>query len=471
MSMFSEKLSQFIVNSGLTLVFLAKNSGFEASYITKMKKGERLPQNRDKLLKLIDTLQLSPTDQADLLEAYEISCIGEKYKCYIATKSLIENAEYNKKVEIKNTVQYQENKIHVMQGENNINNILKMVVESACAYENGFIKMITPTSTNFLTQLLATTIINNCTIPVTHIIPLRPAERQYDAIIHNIRCIEEYLPVLMSEGSYHPKYYYDKSSADLENCIALPNVILTSHFLLHISADYKRGTLQTNSDMLSFYDELFEKQIHLCKDLGKTISSLLGLLNYNKDLVSCAHTECYYIGYQPCLLPFLTEKDAYQLISDDMPDKEQLITQYFTQYMQNFKNGYQWHSIFTLEGVQEFIQTGRLLELPPKYVLPLPKDIRRRMLRDLLNAAERGFYHPYIVKNDKLQIPQNLSVDCFGCGQIGFLSIDVKKDKSCFAIDEYSVATAMYDFARFLTSSNWVYTKEESVERIRNLIK
>lgn len=52
MSLFSEKLSYYIKKTRLTLLFLSSVSDLDVSYISKIKKGERLPRNKDLLVLL-----------------------------------------------------------------------------------------------------------------------------------------------------------------------------------------------------------------------------------------------------------------------------------------------------------------------------------------------------------------------------------------------------------------------------------
>ena len=83
MSLFSEKLSYYIKKTRLTLLFLSSVSDLDVSYISKIKKGERLPRNKDLLVPLINALRLSPSEKEDLWNAYKISFIGEERFCSI----------------------------------------------------------------------------------------------------------------------------------------------------------------------------------------------------------------------------------------------------------------------------------------------------------------------------------------------------------------------------------------------------
>lgn len=73
MSLFSEKLTHYIKKSRLTLLYLSSVSDLDVSYISKIKKGERLPRKKDLLVPLVNGLRLSPSEKEDLWNAYKIS--------------------------------------------------------------------------------------------------------------------------------------------------------------------------------------------------------------------------------------------------------------------------------------------------------------------------------------------------------------------------------------------------------------
>ena len=57
MSDFSEKLAHEIRNTNKPLRYLAEASGLQLDYISKMCRGKRIPQDEEKLKKLLDAME------------------------------------------------------------------------------------------------------------------------------------------------------------------------------------------------------------------------------------------------------------------------------------------------------------------------------------------------------------------------------------------------------------------------------
>ena len=60
MSDFSERLTQEVRNTNKPLRYLAEASGLTLDYISKMSHGKRLPQEEEKLKRLIEAMECMP---------------------------------------------------------------------------------------------------------------------------------------------------------------------------------------------------------------------------------------------------------------------------------------------------------------------------------------------------------------------------------------------------------------------------
>ena len=75
MSVFSEKLQEYIQKSNMKIAALSKLSGVERSFIQKMLTGERIPGDPAVLQQLSEVLMLTPSQHRILSEAYALSLI------------------------------------------------------------------------------------------------------------------------------------------------------------------------------------------------------------------------------------------------------------------------------------------------------------------------------------------------------------------------------------------------------------
>lgn len=91
MSEFSEAIKTEIKKSGQTLLYLSDASGLSLDHISKMRQGKRLPQDTDKVRKLILALQCSEDASKNLFALYKIERMGsEEWNCMQEIKKMLE---------------------------------------------------------------------------------------------------------------------------------------------------------------------------------------------------------------------------------------------------------------------------------------------------------------------------------------------------------------------------------------------
>lgn len=91
MSKFSEEIKKVIEESEMTLLSLSDASGLSVDHISKMRRGVRLPQDTEKVQKLIIALQRSEEESRKLMTLYRIERMGdEEWKCMKGIQQLLE---------------------------------------------------------------------------------------------------------------------------------------------------------------------------------------------------------------------------------------------------------------------------------------------------------------------------------------------------------------------------------------------
>src|SRR5699024_10504108 len=77
MSILSERLKYFVEQKGYSIADLAGRSGIERATLYQYLKGSRPLKNHVHLETLMAELQLTPDERQEVLEAYEITQIGQ----------------------------------------------------------------------------------------------------------------------------------------------------------------------------------------------------------------------------------------------------------------------------------------------------------------------------------------------------------------------------------------------------------
>lgn len=91
MSKFSEEIKKVIEESEMTLLSLSDASGLSVDHISKIRRGVRLPQDTEKVQKLITALQRSEEESGKLMTLYQIERMGdEEWKCMKGIQQLLE---------------------------------------------------------------------------------------------------------------------------------------------------------------------------------------------------------------------------------------------------------------------------------------------------------------------------------------------------------------------------------------------
>lgn len=129
-------------------------------------------------------------------------------------------------------------------------------------------------------------------------------------------------------------------------------------------------------------------------------------------------------------------------------------------------------SIFTERGLDNFLTTGRIIEIPEIAYNPIPPKYRIKILNELCKSAINLKHSSlHLIREDKLHLPKNLRY-C-GTGQINdffLLLSDEKNSHSVFKLNECGFAKPFYDFATSLVDSEIVYSNEETIKIIQNKI-
>lgn len=91
MSEFSEAIKAEIKKSGQTLLYLSDASGLSLDHISKMRQGKHLPQDTEKVRKLIMALQCSEDISKRLFSLYKVERMGsEEWNCMQEIKKMLE---------------------------------------------------------------------------------------------------------------------------------------------------------------------------------------------------------------------------------------------------------------------------------------------------------------------------------------------------------------------------------------------
>lgn len=481
MSQFSNQLKSLIEDSGTNIYQLAKKAQLDRTTIHRAIVGERLPSVIF-VTKLCDYLRVSPVERKELLDFYAISKVGESvYASRKYIKGMIERIDImhsktdNTMFNIEKTVAPDEqiNKdIHVFSGLHSVNNLIHELLEEAIFNEGpSQIDLVVPFDYTFLFDFLHQ-LYFGCkgNIAIRHIVKLSKNPNGLQNSNFNLEKLLHVLPFAFSVGSgYHPYYYYDNTDVAKDIATMMPYYILTNKCLVTLSADYKTAVLYNNKEIHEMYRIKFEKIVLQTKlfinqpsDCGEMLSTYLSAC---KDAGQFTHT----IEPQPCFARYYTHEMVDAKLRSNVEQRD-LLRQSLYQLFDVYKSSSSIPmSLFSIEGLEYLVSTGRMADLPPRFALPFTIEERKYLLQSLRDDIEKDNYIVRAIDISKFSISSVATIQLYGTSGLIFMTSDDNGIISCF-IDEKSICESFHDFFESLPTSDLVYSKEKTLRIIDGFI-
>lgn len=479
MNPFQKLLNEFIDAKEVTVYALAKISGVERSYIQKMKNGTRMPNDEAFVHSLAQALMLTPAETMELVQAYRITKMGEDnfyrrehVKNIITsfcdtqiTSKLITHNNNTQALDLQETHAY-------IDGTANINKLVKAVLELEAQKEQGCVKIIAQPSYTFLYDCISTLDFNSKQTNIENIIIFDKLENP-KGTNYNLRVFQQLVSSLFSCDNFHPYYIHDYADTVFNDTTFLPYTVITSDYCLNIAFDLNNAIISSEPKMLQLANRYFEKRMAIASPIYKffrpapheylqaTAVETAGELD---------NSDHYNIFYQPNLNAFIPVDIMLDRINKDIltPEMQQFLVQYFQRINNHTVNV---HIAFTLEGLELFMETGRISEIPDfMYSYLLPQQ-RLRILKNLLAGIERGHFMPRILKNTNFNLAMPISITATSPQKVLIYYITKEKGLSIFFLNELNLINAFYDFLVYVQDSELVYTQAETKSLLEKMLQ
>lgn len=145
----------------------------------------------------------------------------------------------------------------------------------------------------------------------------------------------------------------------------------------------------------------------------------------------------------------------------------EVIKAYFVKIRAQFKNK---HISFTLEGLNLFMETGRVTEIPDfMYTYLTPKQ-RLTMLQKIVASVDDGSFNARIIKSQKLTVPSPICICAPNEHTVTIYYFSPDKGEYIFHLQELSLVQAFYDFLKYLPDSLLVYSAEETRQLLHDVL-
>lgn len=479
MSQFSDRLKFLIDDCGLPIYQLAKSADLDRTTIQRSITGERLPK-LSFVEKLCDYLRITSKERKHLLELYSRSKIGEKkYQSRNCVMKIIEqiadlHIHENTETHIHRSIHEKDGypqDLQIVTGQFNVNKIISDIIDMEISgSEDPHIYLTLPFDYQYLFDYLKQRYWeSNGSVCVDHIVRIYKNPQSLNNSNINSEILSHILPFAFCVGKgYGAYYFYTNDDLTSELALTMPYYLLTKNRLITVSADYKSAVLFQCEDMIRLYHEEFNKALAQTAPLNFQIHECTDMISTYLSVFESAGQPLHVIEPQPCLGKYYTHKNVEDHLRKEVPNREQA-KQSINQFYDNYKAYTLASYYFTLEGLQYLVHTGIMADLPTRFATPFSSREIRTLLTSLRKDIAEDIVVSRIINPGKLRISPITSLQIFENDGLLLIAANDKNIVSCF-IKEQSINDAFLDFFESLSTSDLLYSKEETLEMLDEVI-
>lgn len=475
MSQFSTLLAEYISQKNIQVYPLTQYCSLDRSTMYKYINGKRLPPRRELVEKIADYMRLSPSEHQKLLTAWKIEDIGaDAYYNRQNVRDFILNFPDISKIDPvipspEQSVSDQDifPECEALNSQTAVNSIICRIILKEAQKKKGRLALLLQPDNDYLFHFLTSLGEPECRLRIEHILCLNNTPQlNRGSQSANLRYIRKVLPLYIRALDYSIYYYYDSVESHFSSFNGLSCLILTEDAAVACTSDYQSGILYTQPDSVRLLWNIFREYREKCSLLFHPVCSIVEELEMVQSM-QMGSDSVYVLQPEPCLSPFLTPDLVEKYLYPDLPDRKALISILSDFLADRNKTVLQknFHIMLTLEGVREFLKTGRVYEIPQGICPPFEPEDRKLLVSRILSDAPGN----YRIVRDSLQIlPNNLHL--LVCSSGGYLLFTNRLDQTVYLVfEEPGLLSAFRDYLSSL-DPEFLYTAEQSSALLRKLL-
>lgn len=480
MSDFSEMLSFAIKSRNINVNEMIQYCGVDRSTMYQIIRGKRKPASMELVENIAAFMELSPSERRQFLDTYEITRIGKekfynrKSVCqFLLNFDLLKSKAYlNLDTQPSSNVSFGDADSTLticLHQQSQISAYIHKILEQESSKEHGKIYIIAQPSHLEKINLSAYLLNFGSNISVQHILcmdnskDLLSSEQNY-----NINCFKDILPFYGMQYEYVPYYYYDQVNSHFGSFNLMPCLFLTSSAAVVCSNDLMEGFYFSSSDIISSLNRYFHDALSNAKPLSTSFRSVLDTFLQNFYHKTSAQNIQYYLAAEPCLIRFFSDKILEQHLKSELSDREKILKllKAYVEKQKSFKNYYYF---FTKKGLENFLETGRLHEIPDEIYEPFHDSDRINFLRQLYEENQSQ-PRTFLLNGDLTDIPDNFNL--FSSASTGFLLFSKYYGLPSFLLlQEPKLIQGFYDFLSSIIENHLAASIEETQQYLKGVLE
>lgn len=482
MTQFSSVLEVYMREKDIKTYSIAQFCGIDRSNMYKIISGKRNPASEEIVGRIAEYMRLKPMERNCLIEAYQITILG--YDTYHRRKSvqnfLVSLFQNPLKIKAKTswreyvTVNVDEQKLLFQRGEivreSELRELILSVLHIEIEKPSGKIYLLMQPEEYSIMDFLASAGAIKENLSIEHIFCLSNtndiASNKKD---YNLYCLNNIFPMFMQcVCDYQPYCYYDNIVSHNNRFNFLSSMILTSEYAIVFSMEEKYGMLLSGEETIKHLLQLFQS---LKEDTNliatKTNSFYKQLKNFEYANLNDAG-----IKFQPdaCMIAMAPMLFWEKYLNRNFLDRLKKTESIF-QNISRFKQGLETSEIpviFTKKGIQRFLDTGKILELPESVCYPFDYIDRQILIRRLIKKCETGKYQ--MLRADAPIAEIDIILYCAMKEGYLLLPLQQEQDRIFLDIRESGLLYAFRDYFETL-DKKFFYDTDETICILKTLMK
>ena len=442
MSEFSYVLSRHVHGKNIKTYALAQYCGLDRSNMYKIINGTRKPTSLEMVHKMARFMHLSPAEEQELEEAYQITLTG--YDNYYRRRDVMNFfSEFNLSASSLTSFKYRTDQdvdmkeTTVLASSSKVKQALFHIISAEMGRQtDGHIRLLIQPEASFLINLISAESQADTRIHIEHIICLNNnSETTQSQKNYNLNCLKQILPLYGSCPHYECFYYYDDISARTGKVTLFPYMVITSRHVCLMTAELDRGYIIRSAASLRMFSDMFADYRKASTILLNQINSVAEQLSYVENLLrECGTGFCFQM----------------------------------TKEMNTWQEQGKTACIFSYDGVRHFLETGKINEYPKDVYLSFDMHDRVSLIRRLIQSCRNGHYR--MLRESIGNVEHELYL--FVNQQNGYLmfSSPYTRQPVYLNIEEPGLLFTFYDFCENL-DDNMFYTSEETEALLNDLLK
>lgn len=475
MSRFSERLKNIVDDAGITQYMLAKNANVDRPTLCRILSGTRQPSEENRQ-RLYDALSLPQTTRAELEELAEMDRDGEtltlQRREVIKLVEAINDHEFrsgavpaNKTVELPE--QLKNRLAYTCSGSLATDSLVRSIVEAEYyGNEHTEILLFCPFGYELLYSLIYEPGYEQPgRLVVHHIIGLESMSSTSG--VRNLKIMQQLLPFALNcAGGYKAVHFHELRSNIGRFHTPFPYFAIINDTMLMLETDFKGAVMIKEREVIELYRAQFYRYYEQSKPFSLFYKTVLESLLHNNDVDSSFNVDKYSLMFPN---PAICAVFAPEVIIDhrrrDIPGIEELAAKCLERFKYIHDNSGQIErQFFSMEGLDEFIETGYSYEIPRELIYPFTLEERIELVSAYRDLCAQGT-STFIIRPEKVSVPRLCTIKV--CRNVVDFSVSVQRQNLNTAlITDESVCAAMQEFAEYLPNSRYVYTPQEAAEEL-----